>query len=134
MLNNIATKQKDGWRYDKSLHMTTIVRLTNHRQVVAGELQPFTFSWGGGGAQKHPPPTPYGRLSCYVVFVVGTIEDCIRGEQNVDGVLKKDRGHLVLLIGRGEGTEKMDCPILVSPPPPKHFSFCSAAAANASKK
>ena len=32
--------------------------------------------------------------------------------------LKKDRGHLLLLIGRGDGTEKMDCPILVSPPPP----------------
>ena len=70
------------------LHMTTIVRLTKHRQVVAGELQPFTFLWGGG-AQKHPPPTPYGRLSCYVVFVLGTIEDCIRGVQNVDGVFKK---------------------------------------------
>ena len=49
--------------------------------------------------------------------------------------LKKDRGHLLLLIGRGDGTEKMDCLILVSPPtPPNHFSFCSAAAANASKK
>ena len=53
--------------------------------------------------------------------------------------LKKDRGHLLLLIGRGDGTEKMDCPILVSPPTPpppapNHFSFCSAAAANASKK
>ena len=90
MLNNIETKQKDGWRYDKSLQMTTIVRLTNHRQVVAGELQPFTFlSVGGGGAPKHPPHTPYGRLSCYVVFVLGTIEDCIRGVQNVDGVFKK---------------------------------------------
>ena len=50
--------------------------------------------------------------------------------------LKKDRGHLLLLIGSGDGTEKMNCPILVSPPtsPPNHFSFCSAAAANASKK
>ena len=40
--------------------------------------------------------------------------------------LKKDRGHLLLLIGRGDGTEKMDCPILVSPPtppPPTTFHF-----------
>ena len=117
---------------DKSVHMTTIVPLTNHRQVVAGELQSFTFSWGWGGGDRSTPSYPYGRLSCYVVFVVGTIEDCIRGVQNVDGVLKKDRGQLLLLIGRGEGTEKMDCPILVSPP--NHFSFCSATAANASKK
>ena len=44
------------------------------------------------------PPTPYGRLS-YAVFVVGTnIEDYIRGAQNVAGVLKKDRGCLLLLI------------------------------------
>ena len=99
------------------LHMTTIVRLTKHRQVVAGELQPFTFSWGGG-AQKHPPPTPYGRLSCYVVFVLGTIEDCIRGVQNVDGVFKKGQRPPFIAIGRGDGTEKMDCPILVSPPTP----------------
>ena len=39
--------------------------------------------------------------------------------------LKKDRGHLLLLIGRGDGTEKMDCPNLVSPPtpPPTTFHF-----------
>ena len=80
MLNNIEKKQKDGWRYDKSLHMTTIVRLTNHRQVVAGELQPFTF-FVGGSETPLPPPTPYGRLSWYVVFVVGTIEHCIQGVQ-----------------------------------------------------
>ena len=39
---------------------------------------------------SNPPPpasTSYGRLS-YVVIIVGTIEDCIRGVQNV-GVLKK---------------------------------------------
>lgn len=37
-----------------------------------------------------------------MVCVVGTIEDCIQGVKNVVGVLKKDRGHLLLLIG-GEG-------------------------------
>ena len=37
-----------------------------------------------------------------MVCVVGTIEDCIQGVQNVVGVLKKDRGHFLLLIG-GEG-------------------------------
>ena len=36
--------------------------------------------------------------------------------------LKKDRGHLLSLIGRGDGTEKMDCPILVSPPTTFHFA------------
>ena len=40
-----------------------------------------------------------------MVCVVGTIEDCIQGVQNVVGVLKKDRGHLLLLIG-GEGEVK----------------------------
>ena len=34
-----------------------------------------------------PPSTPYGRLS-YVVIIVGTIDDCIWGVQNVC-VLKK---------------------------------------------
>ena len=29
-----------------------------------------------------PQLDPYGRLSC-VVFVAGTIEDCIRGVQNI---------------------------------------------------
>ena len=52
------------------------------------------------------PPPPYGRLS-YVVFVVGTnIEDCIRGAQNVAGVLKKDRGCLLMLIEAGGGGRK----------------------------
>ena len=40
-----------------------------------------------------------------MVCVVGTIEDCIQGVQNVVGVLKKDSGHLLLLIG-GEGEVK----------------------------
>ena len=42
------------------LHMTTIVRLTKHRHVVAGELQPFTFLWGGGGGPETPPARPRG--------------------------------------------------------------------------
>ena len=60
-----------------------------------------------------PTPTSYGRLS-YVVFVVGTIEiqmsvfsenfghlsvNPIQTLQNVVGVLKKDRGSLLLPIG-----------------------------------
>ena len=54
-----------------------------------------------------------------MVCVVGTIEDCIQGVQNVVGVLKKDRGHLLLLIGgegevkgrgRGGGTKKNGMP------------------------
>ena len=124
MLNNIEKKQKDGWRYDKSLHMTTIVRLTNHRQVVAGELQPFTFLWG---AQKHPSPpspTPYGRLSWYVVFVVGTIEDCIQGVQNADGVFKKRQRPPFIAYWEGGGDRKMDCPILVSSPQPPPQPLC----------
>ena len=40
------------------LHMTTIVRLTKHRQVVAGELQPFTFLWGEGGGHRNTPLLP----------------------------------------------------------------------------
>ena len=32
---------------------------------------------------------PYFLLAKYVVFVVGTIEDCIHGVQNVVRVLKK---------------------------------------------
>ena len=121
MLNNIETKQKDGWRYHKSLHMTTIVRLTNHRQFVAGELQPFTFLWGGGGAQKHPPPTPYGRLSCYVVLVVGTIEDCIRGVQNVDGAFKKGQRPPFIAFWEGGGYGKnglSNFSFTPRPPPP----------------
>ena len=66
----------------------------------------------------NPPPLPYRRLS-YVVFVVGTIEDCIRGskmllaysrrsDRGEHAVLhypnaawrltKKDRGRFLLLI------------------------------------
>ena len=51
--------------------------------------------------------------------------------------LKKDRGHLLLLIGRGDGTEKMDCPILVSPPtpppPPTTFHFAPPQVKNNSQ-
>jgi len=36
---------------------------------------------------------------CVTNFVVGATEDCIRGLQNVVGVLKKDRDRLLLLIG-----------------------------------
>ena len=59
-----------------------------------------------------------------MVCVVGTIEDCIQGVQNVVGVLKKDRGHLLLLIGgegevkgRGVGTKKNGMPNFIFSPP-----------------
>ena len=98
------------------------------------------------------PPSPYRRLS-YVVFVVGTIEDGIRGVQNVVAnsmrshrgehtllpypkvgnrlncchqLIKKDRGRILYLIGGGgRGAEKIECPILFSglPPPPPLPTF-----------
>ena len=97
-----------------------------------------------------PSPPPYGSLP-NVVFVVGTIEDCIRGVQNeflggwgggykcqlsvnsiqtlqnVASVLKK-RGRLLCMGGRGSGKggRKKEFPILFSAP---HFLFHSASTA-----
>ena len=102
----------------------------------------------------HPPP--YRKLS-YVVFVVGTIEDCIRGVQNVVSLfypfrswqhallhfprlnccrwlIKKDRGRSLLLIGgggRGGGWKKLSVQFYFQLPvssPTPHFLFRSAAA------
>ena len=88
-----------------------------------------------------PTPTPYGSLS-YVVFVVGTIEiqmsvfsenfghlsvNPIQTLQNVVGVLKKDRGSLLLPIGGTGGEVEMECPILFSA---SHFLLRSNVAGN----
>ena len=81
-------------------------------------------------------------VTTILVFMVGTIEDGIRGVQNVVGVLIKDRGweggggkgEGEGGGGKGEGEEaekrrgarkKMEFPILFSAP---HFLFRSAAA------
>ena len=72
-------------------------------------------------------------VTTILVFMVGTIEDGIRGVQNVVGVLIKDRGWeggggrgRGRRRGRGgEREKKMEFPILFSAP---HFIFRSAAA------
>ena len=89
---------------------------------------------------RPPPPTQPPMEGCPMQFLLSApyIEDYIRGAQNVAGVLKKDRGCLLLLIrgvwggggGEGEGVGgagKIECPILFSVPP-SHFLFRSAAA------
>ena len=102
-----------------------------------------------------PPPPPYRRLS-YVVFVVGTIEDCIRGVQNFVSLFKafrswgtrrtplserrlaaykkkkkKKRGRFLLLIWGAGVSEKLNVQFSFqppNPPPPPHFLFRSATA------
>ena len=85
------------------------------------EPQLSRLDWDISFFLSAPPPPMEG----YVVFIVGTIEDGIRGIQNVVGVLKKDRGRLLLLMGgggggrrgrgKGEGrAKKMECPVIFS--------------------
>ena len=87
------------------------------------------------------PPSPYRRLS-WVVFVVGTVEDCILGVQTVVSLFqafrwwgtrrtspesreqakllaayKKDRGLFFYCLFGGRGRNKIECPILFWAPP-----------------
>ena len=78
------------------------------------EPQLSQLDWDISFFLSAPPPPMEG----YVVFMVGTIEDGIRGVQNVVGVLIKDRGRLLLLMGgrgrRRGGRKKMECPLFIS--------------------
>ena len=96
------------------------------------EPQLSRLDWDISFFLSAPPPPMEG----YVVFIVGTIEDGIRGIQNVVGVLKKDRGRLLLLMGGGgggggeggrgrEGRKKWNVQLYFQPP---NFLFRSAAA------
>ena len=72
----------------------TILESSSTRLVCFGQQTTYVVSWFGTfhffichPSRPHPTP-PYGRLS-YLVFDVGTIEDCIRGEKMLSASLKK---------------------------------------------
>ena len=60
---------------------------------------------------------------CTVVFVVGTIEDCIREVQNVVGFLKCDRGRLLCLLLLWGAKEKWNVQFHFQLPPPPLCTF-----------
>ena len=90
----------------------TILESSSTRLVCFGQQTTYVVSWFGTfhfficTPSPPPPPPPYGRLS-YLVFDVGTIEDCIRGEKMLSASLKKNyKDLLLLLMGKGGGGKK----------------------------
>ena len=93
----------------------TILESSSTRLVCFGQQTTYVVSWFG---TFHffictPSLPPYGRLS-YLVFDVGTIEDCIRGEKMLSASLKKkfQRPPFIAYGGGGWG-EEMEWLILI---------------------
>ena len=87
----------------------TILESSSTRLVCFGQQTTYVVSWFGTFhffiCTPSPPPL-YGRLS-YLVFDVGTIEDCIRGEKMLSASLKKNfKDLLLLLMGERGGGKK----------------------------